>query len=195
MVLQRDLERCDGQGVGGGSKGSRASNGDEENPEYFCTLVAKNIKKDKREDLSEAPPPLEAKALLFSFWASVPGMRLDFGDVVRAYFHARARRRAHVELSKEDFEEGRHGLLNKAIRGTRDSAQNWEMEYTEMMVGAGFRQGSHRDCVFYREEKSVRVVARGDDTTALGPSKSLDCFRGVFQQHTEVKFEGRLGEK
>ena len=83
-----------------------ANKGDKEKPEYRCRLVAKEIKKDKREDLLAATPPLEAKKMLFSSWASVPGMCLDFGDVVRAYLHARARRKVCVELSKEDFEEG-----------------------------------------------------------------------------------------
>ena len=48
----------------------------------------------------------------------------------------------YVELSKEDLEEGKCGLLKKAMYGARDAAQNLELEYTEMMVDAGFRQGS-----------------------------------------------------
>ena len=42
--------------------------------------------------------------------------------MVRAYFHARARRKVYMELSKEDFEEGKCGLLKKAMYGTRDAA-------------------------------------------------------------------------
>ncbi len=91
--------------------------------------------------------------MLVSLWASMPGICLDFGDVVRAYLHARARRRVCVELSKEDFEEGRRGLPKKTVCGTRDAAQNWEMEYAEMMADAGFRQGSYSACVFYNEDK------------------------------------------
>ncbi len=86
-------------------------------------MVAKEIKKDKQEDLLAALPPLEAKNTLFSLWASVPGMCLDFGDVVRDYFHAKARRRACVELSKGDFEEGKRGLQCKAICWTRDAVE------------------------------------------------------------------------
>ncbi len=56
-------------------------------------MVAKEIKKDKREDLFATTPPLEPKEMLFSLWASVPGMCLDFGDVVRSYFHAMAKSR------------------------------------------------------------------------------------------------------
>ncbi len=70
--------------------------------------------------------------------------------------------------------------------GTRDAA------YTEMMQEVGFRQGSYSACVFYHEQKNVRVVVHGDDFTALGPSKSLDWLRGVVKQRMEVKLKGRL---
>jgi len=53
----------------------------------------------------------------------------------------------YVGLSREDFEEGKCGLLKKAMYGTRDAAQNWELEYTEMMVEAGFKQGAYSACV------------------------------------------------
>ncbi len=48
-------------------------------------------------------------------------MCLDFGDVVRIYFHAKVRRTVYVELSNGDFEEGQRGLLEKASYGTRDA--------------------------------------------------------------------------
>ena len=40
--------------------------GDEINKEYRSRLVAKEIKRDKREDLFAATPPLEAKKMFFS---------------------------------------------------------------------------------------------------------------------------------
>ena len=42
--------------------------------------------------------------MLFLLWASVPGLCLDFGDIVQAYFRAKVRRMAHVDLPAEDFE-------------------------------------------------------------------------------------------
>ncbi len=60
--------------------------------------------------------------MLFSLWASKPGMCLGFGDVVRAYFHTKTRRRVYVELSKEDFEDGRRDMLKKPMYGARDAA-------------------------------------------------------------------------
>ncbi len=151
--------------------------GDEEKPEYRCRLVAREIKEDKREDSFDAAVGSEEDAVL------ALGQRawdaLDFGDVVRAYFHARARRRVYVELSNEESEEGTSGLLKKAMYGTRDAAQDWDSEYADMMAEAGFRQGSFSACVSYLDQKSVRVAARGDDFSVLGPGKSLDWFRGV----------------
>ncbi len=47
-----------------------------------------------------------------------------------------------MNLLMEDFEEGKCGPIKKAKYGTRDAAQIWELEYAEMMVDAGFRQGS-----------------------------------------------------
>ncbi len=81
-------------------------------------MVAKEIEKDEREGSFAATPPLEAKKMLFALWASIPGTSLDFIDVVRAYFHAKARRRACVELSRDGHEEGKRGLLKTAMYGT-----------------------------------------------------------------------------
>ncbi len=86
------------------------------------------------------------------------GMCLDFIDVVRAYFHAKARREAYVELSAEDHEEGMCGLLKRAMYGTRDAAQNWEAEYKEMLQEAGFSQGKYCAYVFYHEQRKIRIV-------------------------------------
>ena len=89
------------------------------------------IKRDKREDLFAATLPLEAKKVLMSMGViekigymagkRQQGMCLDFIDVSRAFFHADAIRRVHVQLPKEDAQEGRCGLLGKSMYGTRDA--------------------------------------------------------------------------
>ena len=104
----------------------------------------------------------------------MPGLCLDFGDVVRAYFHARARRRVYVDLPPEDYEEGKCGKLVKAMCGTRGAAQNWEMEYTEMLTEADFKQGVCSPCVFFHKERCARVVVHGDDFAVLGRKHTLD---------------------
>ncbi len=115
---------------------------------------------------------------------------IGLGDVVRAYFGARAGRRARVELSNEDFAEGKCGLLRKSTHGARGAAQNRELECTEMMTEADFSA-----CVIYREQKRSRAMAHGDDFTALRPCNSLDWLRGVAQRRMEMKFKVRVGER
>ncbi len=69
--------------------------GDTENPEYRSRLVAKEIKKDSREDLFAATPPLEALKILFRLAMTEgigvekgkenEGMKLEFIDNRRAF--------------------------------------------------------------------------------------------------------------
>ena len=55
-----------------GVKWVDTNKGDKERPEYRCRLVAKEIKKDKREDLFAATPPVEAKKMLFHCGPACP---------------------------------------------------------------------------------------------------------------------------
>ncbi len=75
-----------------------------------------------------------------------------------------------MELPREDHEEGMCGKLGKAMYGTRGAAQNWEMEYTEMMTEEQFKQGAYSACTLYHEDRNIRAVAHGDDFTVLGNS-------------------------
>merc|ERR1711873_307000 len=127
--------------------------------------------------------PLEAKKVLFSLAVTEGvgyqagckdrGMKLDFVDVRRAYFHAKARRDVFVKLPEEDAEEGMCGKLLKALYGTRDAAQNWEFEYIEFLRSKGFEKGKAMPCMFYHRERKIRVVVHGDDFTILGVSEQL----------------------
>ena len=49
-----------------GTRWIDVNKGDDENPDYRSRLVAQEIKRDKREDLFAATPPLEAKKILFA---------------------------------------------------------------------------------------------------------------------------------
>ena len=112
-----------------------------------------------------ATPPLEAKKMLFSLAVTEGagyqtgckerGMKLDFIDIRRAYFHAKARRDVFIKLPEEDAEEGMCGKLLKALYGTRDAAQNWEFEYIEFLRSQGFEKGKATPCMFYHSERKI----------------------------------------
>ena len=61
------------------------------------------------------------------------GLKLDFIDIRRAYFHAPARRDIFIELPEEEREIGYCGRLLKSMYGTQDAASNWEHAYMELM--------------------------------------------------------------
>merc|ERR1712163_70814 len=95
-----------------GTRWVDVNKGDSVHPEYRSRLVAQEINTGKREDLFAATPPLEAKKILMSMAVTEnigykrgrreQGMKLDFIDVRRAYFHAKARREVYVTLPPED---------------------------------------------------------------------------------------------
>ena len=120
-------------------------------------------------------------------------MKLNFINVRRAYFHAKARREVYVALPEEDYEEGKCGRLLKAMYGTRDAAQNWEYAYVEALEAMGFKRGKATPCAFYMEVRNLRLVVHGDDFTVLGMEVDLDWFRRKISEVFEVKFRGRIG--
>ncbi len=77
-------------------------------------------------------------------------------------------------------------MLREAMYETRDAAQNWEAEYTEMLSENGFVHGKHSACIFFREQKKVRIAMRGDDFTALGFAPRSDTGKsgGKVQRET-----------
>ena len=177
--------------------------GDDITPNVRARLVAKEIKADSRLDMFAATPPLEAKKLLLSMACtegigfkagqSESGMKLDFIDVRRAYFHCKARPKVYVQLPKEDESRGMCGRLNKSMYGSRYAAQNWEFAYCEFMTNSGFTEGLSTPCAFYHAENDIRCVIHGDDFTLLGHGPDLDWFGKKIQERFEVKFRGRLG--
>ncbi len=165
-----------------GAKWVDTNKGDKESPEYRCRSVDKEIRKGERVDLLAAAPPLEAKKKLFSFCVSEHTRdALGFWRCDSHLLSRQGKAESSRGVAQKGLEESKHGLLKKATYGARNAAQNWEMEYTEMMVQAGFKQEFHSACVFYRSKKNFRISVHRDAFTELGP-RSLYCLRGFAQE-------------
>jgi hypothetical protein len=98
--------------------------GDRLHPDLRSRLVAKEFKRDNGTDLFAATPPLEAKKMLFSFATTEGigysvnrhnGMKLDFIDVRRAYFHAPCKRDVYIVSPEEDAEQGMCGKFEMSM--------------------------------------------------------------------------------
>ena len=140
--------------------------------------MAKEIKKDKREDLFAATPPLEALKVLLSLAMTEgigyergreeDGVKLEFIDIKRAYLQAEVKREIYVELPDENPEEGKCARLKKAMYGTRDAVQSWQVTYRWAHEDCGFTVGRAAPCIMYHAERNIRLVVHGDDFTAVG---------------------------
>mgnify|MGYP003300256405 CR=1 FL=1 len=99
-----------------------------------------------------------------------------------------------MAVTEEDSEEGKCGILKKAMYGTRDAAQNWEVEYNKFMASVGFKRGVTSPCTFWNEEKDTRVVVHGDDFTISGVDEDLIWIRDLMASWFEIKVRGVLGD-
>ena len=171
--------------------------GDEESPEYRARLVGREIKKDKRDDLFAATPPLESLRFILSICACHQSSRVQeeryivmTNDVKRAYFYAEARRPIYVEIPVEDREEGDENnvaILNLSLYGTRDAAQNWAETYTALLKSLGFVVGMASPCNFHHPTRNISTSVHGDDFTSTGPEASLRWLDSQLRTAYELK--------
>jgi hypothetical protein len=112
--------------------------GDNETPNYRSRLVAQEFNDGSPAHFA-ATPPLEAVKTLFSLGASQQDDRvIGFIDIKKAHLYAKATREVYIVLPPGDESEGMCGKLNYTLYGTRDAAQNWEIEYTRTLQEMGF---------------------------------------------------------
>ena len=184
-----------------GSRFVNCNKGDSEKPDVRCRLVAQEINHGSEgcEDFYAATPPLEAKRLLFSEWASKKvrrgkKLKLSFVDIRKAYFNGIPTRNLYVRLPAElGMPKNVLGKLVKCMYGTRDAGAIWEQCYANCLIDLGFKQGVASPCCFEHKEWGVAVVVHGDDFTALGTDEALNLYEEGLKKAFECKIRGRLG--
>ena len=82
------------------------------------------------------------------------GIKLEFIDVRKAFFHADARREIYVELPKEDAAEGPRGKLRKSLYGMQKAAPNWMLACIKFIEEAGFVRGAASPCALWHARRS-----------------------------------------
>lgn len=93
--------------------------------------MARELKKDNRQDLYSPTPPLETLKMLIADCAKRQGERnpprIGIFDISRAYFYAPCKRPLYIHIPDEDWEPGdadKIAKLNLSLYGMRDAAQN-----------------------------------------------------------------------
>ena len=114
--------------------------GDADQPKCRGRYVAQEVNKGGEADAAfyAATPPLEAKRVLFSRFASErhhnkKPLKLHFLDVRKAYFNGIPRRSMYLRLPSElGLHKNTLGELRRCIYGTRDAGALWEATYTHV---------------------------------------------------------------
>ena len=79
------------------------------------------------------------------------------------------------------------GKLNYSMYGTRDAAQNWQVEFTRTLEAMGITQGRSSPCVFFHKLRQLRTFVHGDDYVAAGDKKDLRWMEGELASRYEIK--------
>ena len=186
-----------------GCRWVNCNKGDASEPDVRCRLVAQEVNHGDgpTEAFYAATPPLEAKRMLFSQWASErtrkgKPLKLSFVDIRKAYFNGKPKRSLYVRLPPElGLPRNIVGKLERCMYGTRDAGAIWETCYVDCLVGMGFIQGVASPCCFEHPKWQISVVVHGDDFSALGTDEALDRYEAGLQKSFDCKLRGRLGEE
>ena len=173
--------------------------GDETSPSYRARLVGRELKRDRRDDLFAATPPLESLRMIMSICASnqreyqrEKNFIVMTNDIKRAYFYAPATRPIFIKIPDEDWEDGdseRVGQLNLSLYGTRDAALNWSKTYSDALRTLGFTKGRASPCNFFHPSRRISVTVHGDDFTSTGQEVDLRWLDRQLRTKFDVKTE------
>ena len=85
------------------------------------------------------------------------------------------------------------GLLKKSLYGTCDAPGNWEAAIKDVMLSLGFLQAKSNACLYFHEERNIRIEVHGDDLTGVGPKSELEWFAAELKKVWTVDLCGILG--
>ena len=158
-------------------------------------LVACEVNTFKTDEYFASTPPLEAKKLLFSEYATLARRPEHASDEIVVSFDGVPRRNAHLAFPKQlAMPDHLVAHLKRCVYGTRDAGAIWEDCYASALTDMGFERGTASPCCFYNPSQRLRVVVHGDDFTCLGPRAAIMDYEDQLATRFEIKRRGLIGE-
>ena len=77
--------------------------------------------------------------------------------------------------------------------GTRDAANIWQRDYTELLLRHNFTRNTAWPSVFYHREMDVRLLVHGDDFVVLSDDPGQKFLKEVLQKKYELRVDGSIG--
>ena len=63
----------------------------------------------------------------------------------------------------------------------------------DVMLALGFLQAKSNACLYFHEERNIRIEVHGDDFTGVGPKRELEWFADELKKFWTVYLRGILG--
>ena len=150
---------------------------DMEHPLIRARLVAKETKKTTRMDLTDtsmafAVTPL-VEGIRFLLSRAMSGEKkqsarkelvMGFFDISREHFHSPVRKKVAIRVPHGDAScPSGVAMLNRAVHGTNDAAQCFDMYCERTMEQLTYRVGVFNLCLYRHAVNDLSVFRHGDD--------------------------------
>ena len=108
---------------------------------------------------------------------------LGFYEISTAHFHSPARRTIVIKVPREDDEcTSGHAVLDKAMYGTKDAAQCFDVASENAMTAMGYDTGKFSLCLYYSSAIDMSLFRHGDDFVVSGTRTQ----QKEFEEHPSI---------
>ena len=128
-------------------------------------------------------------------WRALAGEKvLGFYNNSRAHLHSPACRTIVIKVPREDDEcSNGHAVLDKAMYGTKDAAQCFDVASENAMIAMGYDTDKFSPNEFHSSSVAMSVFRHGDDVVVSGTRTQQKEFEEQLSKHLIVKHLATLG--
>ena len=166
--------------------------GSDGKPVMKARLVAQEFAtKEGRGELFAGTPGLRTIKQVLSNLATdnQAGRRIAMVlDVKTAFLYAEVKRKVFIRLPPEAcLGEMTHGVLKRAMYGTRDAPLLWQQHLTDTLTRMKFQESPTNAGYYFNKERNVEIVAHVDDLLITGAKADLDWTYAQLTREYELK--------
>ena len=123
-------------------------------------------------------------------------MVIGLFDISRAHFHSPVRRKVAIRVPHGDLScPSGVAMLNRAMCGTKDAAQCFDLYCDRTMEQLDYRIGGCNSCKHKHAVKDIRVLRHGDDFATLATWAQIAEFKERPSKDLLVKHPETLGPR
>ena len=120
---------------------------------------------------------------------------IAFFDISRAHFHSPVRSKVAIRLQGDPSCPSGIAMLNRAMYGTKDAAQCFDLYCERSMEKLDYNIGVFNPCLCKHLVKDISVLRHGDDFATLATWAQIAELKKHLSKHLLVKHVATLGQR